>query len=119
MTRADLEREFADATIAWAESALELSDPEIGQALGVDRKTVYRWRRHESVPAPEQRRRMEQLNHLRWLLANAFRTADIGKRWLHQSVPGLQGRTPLTVLAEGDLDSVIGVLATHVTGAHV
>jgi hypothetical protein len=62
---------------------------------------------------------MEKLSELRWLLANAFRSPDIGKRWLHQAVPGLRGRTPLSVLAEGDLDAVLGVLATHVSGAHV
>jgi len=119
MTRAELELEFAGATIERAKSELELSGPEIGHALGVDPKTVYRWLHGESVPAPEQRRRMEQLNHLQWLLANAFRTLDVGKRWLHQPVPGLRGRTPFATLAEGDLDSVIRVLATHVAGAHV
>lgn len=119
MTRTDLEMEFAGAALGWAERELELSDPEIGQALGVDRKTIYRWRRRESAPAPEQRKRMEKLTQLKWFLENAFRTPETGKRWLHQAVPALKGRTPLSVLTEGDIDAVLGVLATHTAGAHV
>ena len=61
MTRAELEMEFAGAALGWVERELEMTDPEIGQALGVDRKTIYRWRKRESAPAPEQRKRMEKL----------------------------------------------------------
>jgi uncharacterized protein (DUF2384 family) len=119
MTRAELEMEFAGAALGWVERELELTDPEIGQALGVDRKTISRWRKRESAPAPEQRKRMEKLTQLKWFLENAFRTPEIGKRWLHQPVPALKGRTPLSVLTEGNIDSVLGVLATHTSGAHV
>ena len=111
--------EFAGAALGWVERELELTDPEIGQTLGVDRKTIYRWRKRESAPAPEQRKRMEKLTQLKWFLENAFRTPAIGKRWLHQAVPALKGRTPISVLTEGDIDSVLGILATHTAGAHV
>ena len=93
MTRTELEMEFAGAALGWVERELEMTDPEIGQTLGVDRKTIYRWRKRESAPAPEQRRRMEKLTQLKWFLENSFRTATQGKRWLHQPVPALQGRT--------------------------
>ncbi|MGH7647516.1 MAG: antitoxin Xre/MbcA/ParS toxin-binding domain-containing protein [Gemmatimonadaceae bacterium] len=119
MARLHLEMEFARTTLGWAERELELSDPEIGHALGVDRKTIYRWRTRESAPRPEQRKRMEKLTQLKWLLENAFRTPAAGKRWLHQPVPGLKGRLPISVLTDGDIDSVIELLATHVAGAHV
>jgi uncharacterized protein (DUF2384 family) len=118
MTRAELEMEFAGAALGWVERELELTDLEIGQALGVDRKTIYRWRRRESAPAPEQRKRLEKLTQLKWFLENAFRTPALGKRWLHQPVPALRGRTPISVLAEGDVDGVLGLLATHASGAH-
>ena len=119
MTRAELEMEFAGETIGWAGRELELTDLEIGQTLGVDRKTVHRWRKHESAPAPEQRKRMEKLTQLKWFLENAFRAPELGKRWLHQPVPALKGRMPISLLIEGDIDSVLGVLATHTSGAHV
>ncbi|MHB1862742.1 MAG: helix-turn-helix domain-containing protein [Gemmatimonadaceae bacterium] len=119
MTRTELEMAFAGAALGWVERELELTDPEIGKALGVDRKTIYRWRKRESAPAPEQRKRMEKLTQLKWLVENAFRTPALGKRWLYQPVPALKGRMPISVLTEGDIDSVLGVLATHVSGAHV
>lgn len=119
MTRLELERAFAQAALKYATTELELMDPEIGDALGVDRKTIYRWRKFESVPAPEQRKQMEKLTQLKWLLDNAFRSPERGKQWLHEAVPALKGRTPISVLTSGDLDSVLGVLATHVSGAHV
>ena len=119
MNRAQLEQEFAGAALSWATEELEWSEPEISQALGVDRKTLHRWRTRESVPAPEQRKRVEKLSQLKWLLENAFRTPEIGKRWLYRSVPGLAGKTPIAALLAGDIDSVIAVLATHVSGAYV
>jgi uncharacterized protein (DUF2384 family) len=119
MKRAELELEFAGATLDWAAEELEWSEPEISQALGVDRKTLHRWHTRTSVPAPEQRKRVEKLSQLKWLLGNAFRTPEIGKRWLYRSVPGLGGKTPASALLAGDLDSVIAVLATHVSGAYV
>jgi uncharacterized protein (DUF2384 family) len=111
--------EFAGAALKWAERELEMTDPEIGQALGVDRKTIHRWRKRESAPAPEHRKRMEKLTQLKWFLENSFRTIGQGKRWLHQPVPALRGRTPISVLIEGDIDAVLGVLGTHTSGAHV
>lgn len=119
MSRAELELDFAGAALSWAERELELSDQELGRALRVDRKTIYRWRRRETAPAPEQRRRVEQLTQIQWFLEHAFRTPEIGRRWLHQAVPGLRGRTPISVLIEGDLDRVLTLLATHAAGAHV
>jgi DNA-binding XRE family transcriptional regulator len=119
MTRTTLETEFVGAALGWAERELEMTDPEIGQTLGVDRKTIDRWRKGESVPAREQRRRLEELTQLKWFLENSFRTAGQGKRWLRQPVPALRGHTPMSVLLDGDIDSVLGVLGTHVSGAHV
>lgn len=119
MKRAELELDFTGAALGWAAEELEFSEPEISQTLGVDRKTVHRWRRRESVPGPEQRKQIEKLSQLKWLLNNAFRTPDIGKRWLYRPTPGLGGKTPAASLLEGKIDSVIGVLATHISGAYV
>ncbi|MEJ7809784.1 MAG: antitoxin Xre/MbcA/ParS toxin-binding domain-containing protein [Gemmatimonadaceae bacterium] len=119
MKRAALEMAFTEATVAWARAELELTDPEIGQALGADRKTVQRWRARKTVPSREHRRRMEKLNQLRHLLETSFRTPEIGHEWLHRRVPALQGRTPISVLLEGDLDSVISTLGTLASGAFV
>ncbi len=44
---------------------------------------------------------------MKWFLENAFRTPDLGKRWLHQAVPAFKRRMPISVLTEGDIDSVL------------
>lgn len=119
MTRTELELEFTGAALGWATRSLEFSEPELSQTLGVDRKTLHRWRKRQSVPGPEQRKRVEKLSQLKWLIENAFRSPAIGKRWLHRPAPGLGGSTPVSFLLSGDIDSVIGVLATHVSGAYV
>lgn len=45
MIRAELEMAFAVAALSWVERELELTYPEIGIALSVDRKTIHRWRK--------------------------------------------------------------------------
>jgi hypothetical protein len=42
-------------------------------------------------------------------------TPEIGKRWLYRPAPGLGGKTPAASLLEGKIDSVLGVLATHIS----
>lgn len=116
-SRASLEMEYATATLAWARETLELTDPEIGRALGVDRKTVQRWREQQSAPSVTHRREMEKLHQLRHFLETGFRTPDASERWLHAPSPGLSGRTPLGVLGSGDLDTVLQLLGTLAAGA--
>lgn len=116
-TRALLEMEFAEATLAWAREALGLTDLEIGHALGVDRKTVQRWREHRSAPSATHRRQMEKLTQFRHLLETEFRTPLAAQRWLHTPSPTLAGRTPLGVLGEGELDRLIQILGTLAVGA--
>ncbi len=60
--RAQLETAYAGTTVDWAGKVLELTDLEIAAAMGVDRKTIQRWRERESVPSITHRYRMEKLN---------------------------------------------------------
>jgi hypothetical protein len=39
--------------------------------------------------------------------------------WLHQAVPAMNGLTPTSMLVEGNIDGVLGVLATHASGVYV
>jgi len=112
--RALLEMEYAEATIAWTRDALELTDAELARVLSVDRKTVQRWRERQSVPSTTHRRGMEKLNQLRHLLDTSFHTPDDAKGWLHRPSPELIGRTPLAVLADGEVDAILGLLSTGV-----
>ena len=104
--------ELAVAALDWVERELALSDAEIGQALGVDRKLIYRWRMREREPTPDQLSQLEKLPELRRLVENAFRTPELGKRWFRQPAPALKGRTPISALRDGQIDNVLRLLAT-------
>lgn len=119
MTTTDLEMAFASSALGWVERKLGLTESEISQAFGVDRETIDRWRTCKSVPTPEQRRRIDKFVRLKRFLENTFRTPELGKSWLRQTVPALQGQMPISRIADGDIDGVLGVLATHAAGVYV
>jgi hypothetical protein len=52
-------------------------------------------------------------------LENTFRTPELGRQWLRRAVPALHGRTPISVIADGEIDRVLGLLATHAAGVYV
>lgn len=113
-----LELTAASTTIDWASEELDLNYSEIGDVIGVDRRTIYRWRSRESLPSPEHRRRLESVRELRFLLGKVFEDLDGALEWLHRPVPMLRGRTPISRLREGRIDEVVGVLAGLESGAH-
>jgi uncharacterized protein (DUF2384 family) len=109
---------YAEATLAWAAEALELTDPEIGHAVKASRKTVQRWREQQSSPSEHHRRGLEKLNQLRYLLEAEFAPAA-AQQWMHTPLPALHGRTPLAVLADGEIDRVLQILGTLAAGAFI
>jgi|HubBroStandDraft_6_1064221.scaffolds.fasta_scaffold253390_1 hypothetical protein len=119
MTRADLEREYAAATVDWAEAALELTDSEVATAVAAGRETVRRWRQRTGVPSSTHRRGLERLNQLRHVLENEFDSADAAQAWLHMPLAGFGGRTPLSLVTNGEVDAVIAALDTTTAGAFV
>ena len=109
--------EFADNTVAWAEEELDLNQVQIGRAIGVHRKTLYRWRRRLSAPSEQHRRNLEMFTELKYLFGTSFRSPEAAQRWLHTDVPDLRGRTPYLAIAQGDLESVLQLLGTLQAGA--
>ena len=119
MSRTELEMKFTAAALDWIERELQMNDREIGKALQVDRTSISRWRKREQLPSAERRKRLRRLTQLKPLLENSFRTSAHGKRWLRQPAPALQRRTPMSVLVDGNITSVLVMLGTHASGAHV
>lgn len=119
MTAAQMERVVAERTIEWAHQELNLNYSEIGRAIGADRRTVNRWRKRQSAPSPEHREKMEKLRMLKYLLDAVFENETDAQEWLHSPVPMLKGRSPKSVLREGEIDRVIGVLAGLESGAFI
>lgn len=110
--------EFAEKSIGLAEEELDMTKTDIGQALGADRKTLDRWIRRQSSPSPKYRKILEELNHLRFLVSESFRSAEDRLSWLHTPSRAFQGRTPVDTIRRGRLSEVVDYLATLASGAH-
>lgn len=115
--RALLQAQLAANIVAWARENLELTYPEIGDALDVSRRTVMRWAHSEHTPSLEHLAKLEHLSELRHLLDTVFPDPEACAQWLHSPVPALRGRTPMTFIRSGDLQQVIGLLAGLEAGA--
>lgn len=117
MAAADIVARSTQATIDWARSDLDLTYQQIGQAVGADRRTIYRWVERETLPSPEHREAVEKLQELKYLLESIFRDKTAAQEWLHSPVPAFRGRSPASLLKKGKIDPVIEVLASLEVGA--
>jgi transcriptional regulator with XRE-family HTH domain len=116
--RTALELKNAARTIDWARAALGLSYAELAGATGASERTVIRWAQQTHPPRRQHRQRIEKLNELRQLLANLFGpNATTAREWLHDAGPSLRGRTPMSLLVQGQIDDVIGALTGLEAGA--
>lgn len=112
-----LQAQLAASAVAWAREILELTYPEIGSALEVNRRTVMRWAQSEHAPSLQHLAKLEDLGELRHLLETVFPDREAASEWLHRPVPMLRGRTAMSLIRSGDLREVIGVLAGLEAGA--
>lgn len=114
----DVVLDSTGATIGWARDTLDLTYEDIGRTVGASRRSVSRWVHREAVPSRRHRQRMERLRVLRHLVHDLFEDEEQALEWFHSSVPMLRGRTPISLLEEGKIDEVVGVLAGLQSGAH-
>jgi putative toxin-antitoxin system antitoxin component (TIGR02293 family) len=118
MSLVSVKKEVAHNTLRDAREVLGLSDAEIGLVVGANRRTVQRWWKQHTAPAPEHQRQMERIREIVYLLRLLFRTPEAAQRWFHSPVPMLRDRTPVSLVQEGRGDEVISVLAGLASGAH-
>lgn len=104
--------------LKWAESTLELSDTEMGGALGASPRSVARWREALHQPSERHIQAAERLLELAHALDAVF-GSDVERlhAWLHESLPALRGRTPLRMIVSGYIDDVLTILANIDSGA--
>jgi putative toxin-antitoxin system antitoxin component (TIGR02293 family) len=112
-----LERRVAKQTVEQAREALGLNYVELAAALGVDRRTILRYRTNSSAPSPRVQARMEKMREISYLLEQIFAGQQAQTSWLYSPVPMLRDRRPIQLLREGELDRVLSVLAGIYTGA--
>jgi hypothetical protein len=113
------EREIAaaNATLAWAHDVMGLDWNGVANAIGADQRTILRWRQGTTLPSREHRRRIADMRELRVLLELVLPDASNRSEWLRNPVPAFHGRSPITLIQDGRLDDVLGVLAGVYTGA--
>ena len=117
MSPAEREKQAAADAVAWAHERLALRYPEIGRAVDADERTVRRWHGRHVLPRGRHREKLEQLRELRHLLAAVFASQANADEWLHTSVPAFRGRTPLSLIRTGRMETVIDALASMEAGA--
>jgi uncharacterized protein (DUF2384 family) len=104
--------------LAWAQGTLELTDSEVGSALGgVSVRTVARWRERSQRPQPPAVQSAETLVLLSRALHAVFGDdRDRMQAWLHEPLPALRDRTPLRTITHGDAAKVVALLANADAG---
>ncbi len=117
MAIAALEKKVAKDTIDQAHQTFGLDYVEVASALGVDRRTIFRYRTNGSVPSPDIRARLGKIREITHLLSAVFIDHDAQLEWLYSPVPLLRGRRPIDLIRMGELDEVLSVLAGVYTGA--
>ena len=112
-----LEKRIAEETVEQARRAFGLNFVEVASVLGVDRRTVFRYRKHQSVPSRTVQARMEKIREIAHLMGEVFNGRETELEWLYTPVSMLRGRRPVDLLREGELDQVLAVLAGAYSGA--
>lgn len=115
----DLEKQAAQKAVEDVAKTFSFNYEEVADTLGVDRRTVYRYRRLRSVPTRKVRMRFDRLREIIQLLEGIFETPEARRVWLYGSVPLLNGRRPIDLMLRGDLEDVASVLAGLQAGAHI
>jgi putative toxin-antitoxin system antitoxin component (TIGR02293 family) len=113
-----LEKKVAKNTIEDACESLGLNYAELAAALGVDRRTLLRYRKQKSVPSARVRARMEKIREIEHLLDEIFGDHDAALEWLYSPAPILQMNRGIDLIRRGDREKVLSVLVGLHSGAY-
>jgi transcriptional regulator with XRE-family HTH domain len=100
-------------------TSLGVSNDELAQVLGTDRKTVYRWLADESFPQAHNRARLDALETLVDRLDESFKTPEGALAWLHAENGYFGGLKPIDALLRGRIDAVGAALEALDSGVYV
>ena len=116
--RANAELRQVRRALEWASRDLELSDEEVGGALGASSRSVVRWREALHQPSSRHVQAAERLLELAHALSDVF-GKDMARLhdWLHEPLPAFRGRSPLRMIINGHVDDVLTVVANAESGA--
>lgn len=118
--RANAELRQVRRAVEWAAEELELTDDEVGGALGASARSVARWREAQHRPSSRHVTAATRLLQLSQALEAVFGN-DLQRlhNWLHEPLRAFRGRSALQMVVDGHLDKVLTALANADSGAYV
>lgn len=119
MTARTVRMSTASTTIERAQDHLGLTSVDISESMGVNRRTVTRWKNKAVAPNASNLDRLEKIRVLENLLLDVFGSEEAALEWFHSPVDGFGGRSPYALFRSGRLDELIEALASHQSGAFV
>src|SRR5690242_3151690 len=115
----DLREKAPAQVVVELERAFGLSGDDMARALGVNVRTIERWRRGMATPQREARERLATLLKLRDRLNDTFSSEETAREWLHRQNRYLRSLTPADALRVGRPDRVDGALEVIDAGIFV
>lgn len=106
-------------TIDQIEACLALTDAEIALILGVQPRTIDRWRSEQAFPQHESRLRLHALGALAERLEHSFTSPAGATAWLHAESGYFGGLKPIDALLRGRIDLVDAALDAIESGIFV
>ena len=107
------------AVITDLERTLDIADDVIAGAVGVDPRSVGRWRVGETFPQKGPRARLDQLSNLKVRLYETFSSAEAVQAWMHTNSRYLGHLKPAEAARAGRLDRVIAALDAFDAGLFI
>jgi putative toxin-antitoxin system antitoxin component (TIGR02293 family) len=93
-----------------------VKEREVAQLLGTTPQTLYRWRNDQAGPTRDHLQRILDLHYVTEELSELYEPDD-ARIWLFTRHRLLGARRPADVLAEGDIDTVLALIAQLRDGA--
>lgn len=107
------------AHLAHLTTALGISNDELAQIVGADRKTISRWLAGSSFPQPGNRAALDALDTLAVRLDETFDGPEGSHTWLRSRSGYFGGLCPLDALLRGRMDAVTAALDALDAGVFV
>lgn len=101
------------------ESSLGITDAQLAQIVGTDRRTVRRWRTGETFPQHDSRERLAALGDFARRLGESFGMSPVAHHWLHAESGYFGGLCPIDALLSGRVDRVEAALDALDAGVFV
>jgi uncharacterized protein (DUF2384 family) len=96
-----------------------ITESQFASVLGVQARTVERWKAESSFPQHESRRRFEALVALADELDRSFASSEGARSWLHSESGYFGGLEPIDALLRGRIDLVDAALEAMHAGTFV